>query len=225
MANKPITIFDLDGTLIDISSRHYFVYSNAIENLGGRPLSIQQYWDHKRANSSWEFILEKSNLSNDKKNKFLDLFIAEIEKPENLKIDNLLPNVKDVLQIFIAKTDCYLISLRRNHENLIEQLKYLGINDYFKDIKSGHTEGKGYKVKSNIINELPVTDYKVLVIGDTESDILAAHAVNANSVAVSTGIRNIELLKKLNPDEIIKDISNLLELKIVQYHINQGTDV
>lgn len=221
MAQKPITIFDLDGTLIDISERHYLVYSEIIKDIGGTPISKKEYWDHKRANASWDTILKASDLSSENIELFLQKFISEIEKPKNLEIDTLIKNAKDILANVSSSTDCYLISLRRNADNLLNQLKFLGIDQYFAGIKSGHTDGKGHALKSDIINELPKTEHRILVIGDTESDILAAQKVDAQSVAVLSGIRNRELIENMNPGYIIEDISELLDLEIVQEHFNQ----
>ena len=135
MAQKPITIFDLDGTLIDISDRHYFVYSTIVKDMGGVPITKKEYWDHKCSNASWEIILTASEMNRGDIDLFLQKFILEIEKPENLKLDTLIKNAKDVLESFSLSTDCFLISLRRNADNLLQQLKFLEIDQYFTGIK------------------------------------------------------------------------------------------
>ena len=51
------------------------------------------------------------------------------------------------------------------------------------------------------------------MVGDTENDILPANTLGIKSVAVTTGIRNRQLLSKMNPTYILDglgEIENIL---------------
>ncbi len=49
----------------------------------------------------------------------------------------------------------------------------------------------------------------VVVIGDTQHDITAAHAVGAQAVAVATGWTSVEDLRVANPDALVEDLRDV----------------
>ena len=54
--------FDLDGTILDISKRYYFIYYDIIKKFGGVPLPKCVYWDYKRNKTPDDVILKRSNI-------------------------------------------------------------------------------------------------------------------------------------------------------------------
>ena len=58
----PTLVFDLDGTLLDVSARHHHVYSTVCRSLGGQPLDRAAYWHLKRRRTGWPEILAQSGL-------------------------------------------------------------------------------------------------------------------------------------------------------------------
>ena len=50
------------------------------------------------------------------------------------------------------------------------------------------------------------------MIGDTELDIQCGKAAGAKTCAVTFGYREVEALKKNNPDYFINDLKDILEL-------------
>lgn len=198
--------FDLDGTLIDISNRHYLVYKNAVLHFGGKPLDKKKYWQLKRNKTCWSKVLFHSDLDNNNIETFLGYFINNIEKKSFLKKDTLFANSMEILNRVSGISDCYLVSLRRNKKNLFEQLDWLGIKDIFKDIRTGHSENQGDDIKTMLIKyDDPV---KGMIIGDTEADIITGKNLGLYSIGVLSGIRSENFLKKLNPDLIIKSIKD-----------------
>lgn len=198
--------FDLDGTLIDISKRHYLVYKDAVIHFGGKPLNKNKYWQLKRNKASWSELLLCSNLEKNNKEVFLQHFIKNIEKKSFLKKDTLFPNSLEVLNQVSRISDCYLVSLRRNKKNLFEQLDWLGIKDIFKDIRTGHSENQGDDIKTKLIKY--DNSVKGIIIGDTEADIITGKNLGLYSIGVLSGIRDEDFLKNLNPDLIIKSIKD-----------------
>jgi phosphoglycolate phosphatase-like HAD superfamily hydrolase len=51
-----------------------------------------------------------------------------------------------------------------------------------------------------------------IMIGDTEKDIIAARESSSISVAVDTGIRDKDTLRSYDPDHIIVNLSNLIDI-------------
>jgi phosphoglycolate phosphatase len=205
----PKIIFDLDGTLIDVSDRHYKVYHDTVILLNGKPLDKKTYWDYKMDNMSWAFILEKSQLPSDIEDEYLDAFKQTIEKLPYLKMDKIIPGARELLESIYNKYDLYLISLRRNDKNLQEEIKYLKLNKYFKKIISGHTDKKDPGFKTDLIRK-GLDDYKnAVIVGDTEVDVISGNTLGITTVAVLSGIRNKKNLDKLKPSYVIDSASEL----------------
>ena len=209
MAEKQLIIFcDLDGTLLDVSPRHYKVYCETVEQFGGKALDKNAYWDLKRAKAKWPMLLEKSRLADTPVNDFLKPFIEKIEDPDYLKADKLFPGSLEALELLHISGDVVLVSLRRNRHALLQQLGWLGIDNYFKTILTGHSESDGYDEKIKLIS-MVLGDRKGVIIGDTEADVITGKTLGLTTVAVTSGIRNQEFLQALRPDYIFSSITQL----------------
>ena len=197
---------DFDGTLVDVAPRHYAVYTECILELYGQPLPADEYWQLKRDKEPWEVVLPKSGVKIGYKQAFLNNFIFRIESPDFLKDDLLIPGAADFLGLASAKHDLYLVSLRRKPENLKNQIASLGIEHFFKQILSGHSENDGSDVKAAIIGQIAQTDD--VIIGDTEADILTAKQLGLKGVAVTSGIRSKQFLAQMEPYLLLESIAS-----------------
>ena len=104
----------------------------------------------------------------------------------------------------------FLVTLRNNRTNLLWQLNYFAINKFFDKVLSRDNNAGTWQVKYELIVQARLVDReKLVIIGDTEADVLTAKELNAISIAVESGIRNKEFLQKLQPDFLLKNISEL----------------
>jgi phosphoglycolate phosphatase len=205
--------FDLDGTLIDVASRHYRVYSELTQQFGGTPLEKNTYWDMKRKKTKWPQLLPASGLSPRIEREFLEAFIPRIEDPEYLKIDQLYPDALSTVKTLTERFECYLVSLRRNQTNLLAELGWLGLQPHFVRILSGHSESDGYDKKIELISA-ELGDAGGVIIGDTEADIITGKELGLTTIAVTSGIRDEQFLQALEPDYVIEHIGQALTLPI-----------
>lgn len=203
-------MFDLDGTLIDVSERHWRVYKAVTETFQGNPLDKSTYWGLKRAKTDWPSILAKSGINAGKLQDYLKRFIELIEQPRYLKLDQLFPFTNDVLNS-LGGYELFLVSLRRHEDRLVDELRWLGLYERFSKVITGHTEGEGYELKVTMLKQL-IGNEHAIVIGDTEADVRAAQAVGATSVAVLSGIRDGAYLRSLRPDHVIISIVELTNI-------------
>lgn len=210
MAQKQKIIFDLDGTLIDVSERHWRVYKMVTEAFRGMPLDKRTYWELKRAKTPWPNILAKSGVAAGKLQDYLNRFIELIEQPRYLKLDQLFPFTNDLLNS-LGGYELFLVSLRRHEDRLVDELRWLGLYERFSKVITGHTESEGYELKVRLIRDI-VGEEPAVVVGDTEADVKAAQAVGATSVAVLSGIRDEAYLRSLKPDHVIASIAELPSL-------------
>ena len=199
---------DLDGTLIDVAIRHYRVYSETIHEFNGTPLGQTKYWELKRNKAKWSFLLPLSGVASESENKFLERFKDKIENPEYLKLDTLFPNVVMTLEKLRELGDCYLVTLRRNRKNVLEELDYLDLSHQFTEVLTGHSESDGYDVKISLIRD-KLDDAEGIIIGDTEADIITGKELGLRTFAVRTGIRDDTFLKQLHPDHIISEFADV----------------
>lgn len=201
--------FDLDGTVLDVSARHHRVYARVCSAFGGSPLSKEEYWRLKQQKLPWPQMLARSGVRADLLDDFMSMFIAEIEKPDELDKDQLIAGAKNTLMgLHENGHTMYLVSLRRNHQKFLGQLANLGIASYFAKTLSGHTEGSTDALKAQLIRE-HLSSHKGLIVGDTEADVLAGKQLGMVTVAVKSGIRSAEHLQKLKPDYLVDDVTSL----------------
>lgn len=214
MAQAQLKVFfDLDGTLLDVSERNYRVYSELVAEFGGTPMPKDVYWDLKRKKTKWPVLLPKSQLSPNLEDAFLESFIPRIEAIEYLRLDVLFPDSLSVVAALAARYSCDLVSLRRNAANLEEELAWLNLRPHFTKVLSGHSESDGYDKKIELIrNELG--GGKGVIIGDTEADIVTGKELGLTTIAVTSGIRDEHFLRALEPDYIVKHISEVLALPV-----------
>jgi phosphoglycolate phosphatase len=175
---------------------------------GGKALEKTNYWDLKRKKTKWPELLSKSQLPINIELEFLDEFIKKIEDPEYLKMDVLFPGTLQALEILAVAYECYLVSLRRNRENLMRQVEWLKIGPYFKDVLTGHSKNDGHDVKIALIRA-NLNDADGIVVGDTEADIIAGRELGLKTIALTSGIRSEHFLRALNPDYILSQVNEV----------------
>ena len=207
------TIFlDLDGTLLDTSTRHYKLYRDLLDEkrLSNKEskLSPEKFWHMKRTGIKTRDILPAS-LSDENIASFEDEWLQKIEKKSYLQHDELFPETKNILSYLNKEFNLVLVTLRNNKENLHWELSKLNLNSYFKFILSG----KG--PKKNLVEEYLIKNWngeKCLIVGDTEEDIKTGLELKIPTVSVTCGIRSREFLEQYNPDFCINGFQEILNI-------------
>ena len=192
---------DLDGTLINIKNRHYMLYHDMCVKSGGKPLSLEKYWDIRRGRGVWIEILKLSKISQSIEKFALD-FSNDIESQKYLKHNELFDYTLPTLKKLTNQNNLYLVTLRQNKKNLLKELNTFGLTTFFKEILSSGDN------KTNLISMTNFTKNDI-VVGDTEIDIFAAKELGLASIAVLSGIRNKEFLQTLSPTLILPTVELL----------------
>ena len=173
-------LWDLDGTLIDPNQR---LYSLFCELTGNRSISYAAYWGLKAKGFNQQRMLQEINYGGDEK-VFRDRWLKNIERKELLEKDVLQDGAEDVLKKLNNQGyHMYIVTNRQKYENLVEQLQFLGIDNYFRGVIA--TMQKRPKAEA-VLKELEIGEHD-LFIGDSMEDIHAAKDLGIQSIQLVKG--------------------------------------
>lgn len=181
-------IIDLDGTILDDKYRQYKCYQDILLSFGDLPIDINLFWNMKRKKTQWSIILGYTR-SQCKEKRFIEEWIKRIEDDVYLNYSVLKKDAETVL-FYLSEIGNHVIlaTNRRNKNTFFNQIDCLGIRSFFNDISIGSEQKVSRRMLSNL-------EGRVLVIGDTEEDELLAKSHGYEFVAVTSGIREKNLIK------------------------------
>lgn len=208
MSNRPPAIcLDLDGTLIDIRERYYAIYSRLAQALGCEPTGKLEYWRRRRRGVPADALL--AGLDAPARELFSQRWRFSIESPDCLALDTPIAGALDTLEQLSRRYRPVLVTLRRNRNALLEQLRNLGFAGLFAAILSPSTGAGSPESKAFLIRRQSLGAAPAAIIGDSEADIEAAQALGVPSVCVLSGIRDRQFLSALSPNHIIDSVAIL----------------
>jgi phosphoglycolate phosphatase-like HAD superfamily hydrolase len=127
---------------------------------------------------------------------------------------DLLPGVAELLGFLAERPDAVLGLLTGNIESLAyAKLRACGIVDYFTFGAFGSDRENRYELPSIAVERaFEQTGHRfegknVVVIGDTEHDILCGRSIGVFSVAVATGRFDRDFLNRHEPDLLLDDLT------------------
>lgn len=193
-------VFDLDGTLIDSTKRHWMLMKELLLNRNIRvPMSFaNEYMEYKRNGySGFNYLMSILQLDSSIANEIQNEWVEHIEDNKWLNLDTLYFDTNSTLQRI--KDKILFLTIRENKEGLKKELERLSLNDYEAVI----LDHKGSKadVLRNIGN--------CIMIGDTEVDYRAAIDAGCVMYILNRGFRNVSFWSEYG----IRTYCNLLKLK------------
>jgi len=188
--------FDFDGTLVDAMKRDYHAFCISSRS----KIDYEEYLYRRRKREKIQDLIPAGTDFNS----FIETRSSIIESIDLLSLDEVLPCVIEFLEV-ASENDCHILSARKSEKDLIDQCTRLGISRYFKSISAVDNPVK----KGESIERISFGSPCVM-FGDTEYDIAAAKQSFAVSVAVSTGIRDFEILRAESPDFLVENLGSLL---------------
>lgn len=193
--------FDLDGTLIDVSERDFRIYADILLRLGYSPISKDEYWPLRRNITDIHHILSLSGLiSEEDVSTFLKERKALMEAWSYLRIDKPFDDVTETLSKLKKEYNLIILTKRYDGEITKQQVSELGLTDFAELMIVTDSKEEAMRGINNLY----------AMIGDTENDIVPANNAGIKSIAVTTGIRNVEKLRLYSPSVIINKFSEVI---------------
>ncbi len=187
MTTNKTAFIDFDGTVIDVIPRYYGILCQYLEHYGDLTIPFEQYKEIKRTGAKDHEIV----------NAFVphaDFDIADYLEFKRSNLEDLNWLSKDVLigdPFYAYKSlkkmgfQVFLLTQRRNKENLIIQLDLLGITSCFDEIVVVHPKPND-NVKFLYLKEH--SSNKDVIIGDSIVEITAAKQLNLEYYFVESGL-------------------------------------
>jgi phosphoglycolate phosphatase-like HAD superfamily hydrolase len=194
---------------LDVSPKFYKIYSDLLNEYGYPLLSKEVYWQFKKEHTPCPEILKRT-CPPEIVEPYIKKRLEIIENFSYLKTDQVVPGACQVLDRLSKKHTLILVTLRNRSETLSQELDYFDLKKYFKKVLSQDNNPGDWQTKARLIREDESFNNKdVVIIGDTQADIKCGKDLGMITVAVLSGIRTEELLRKAEPDFLIEDINSL----------------
>ena len=218
--NVAAVIFDLDGTLIDSIDIYFSIVEKALERLNlpgvsrSRILAAAESEDFK-----WELVLPQDVLN--RKEEIIDEAWAVIDEiapqmfADNLDLIQGAGGIVEKLSSNGLRIGLVTSTQRRYLETKMQPLKNVGVDTLFEVIITSDDVEKRKPAPDPLIacaQRLDLKPGKCVYVGDTATDIKAGKAAGMRTVGVLTGFDDYEALESENPDAIVNDVQNLLEV-------------
>jgi phosphoglycolate phosphatase-like HAD superfamily hydrolase len=200
-------LFDLDGTLIDVSARHYSLYKSVIRDQGVEALAPGDFWRHRRAGESTIDLLAATPGADVER--FTAAWMEGIERPRWLALDEPYEGAVRIIEALGTEYELVLITLRRDRVALMDQLDALQLRSYFTRVICHGPELVKGKHQLQGVAELPPGGY---IVGDTEADIELAAKTGRRAICVSYGVRSGCFLAGRGAQTVIGSLRELPEV-------------
>jgi phosphoglycolate phosphatase-like HAD superfamily hydrolase len=218
-------ITDFDGPIIDVSERYYNVYKFCLDSIRYPDQPVQQlgkaeFWQLKRSRVPEKKIAILSGLDEAQASEFAQLRRKTVHTLPYFKYDCLAPGAVTALKkVQEAGVELAVMTMRRVHELeyafnqhdlgrfFPEDRCFCLANDYQ---KTRDIDDKPLLME-RALAELPPAD-DTWMVGDTEADIITAKNHGVKVMAVLCGIRDRTQLELYQPDLIVKDLSEAVDL-------------
>ncbi len=199
---------NLEGTLLDVSSRYYAVYSELLKQSGFTPYDPSTYWSLKRVSIDEGAIVARTTNPG-----FVEDYLVEhqalIENSAYLMLDSLQHKVIEQLASWSQQHSITLLTSRNEYQALMAQLKMFEVDNYFNEVLVSGYGRPTWELRKERVQSCLADPKSAMMICDNEADLLAARSLSVSSIAVANGRRTGNLLRRLSPDSVAGNLENI----------------
>ncbi|HJQ27053.1 MAG TPA: HAD family hydrolase [Blastocatellia bacterium] len=212
-------LFDLDGTLIDSLGDLAATINLMLRDLGRPPVSREQvgaFIGHGIPTTVHRALVATHPNHEPPDPELHQRAIATVHAhyaDEMLKTTQLFPHVVETLDHFRDKRLAVVTSKEVHFTHVM--LDHFGIAKYFDAIVGGDTTPARKPDPRPVLEALRLLEGRAdeaVMIGDSESDVLAGRNAGTWTIAVTFGYRTAEQLRLTEPDVIIDRFEQLQEV-------------
>ncbi len=207
--NYEYVIWDWNGTLFDDVALCVDIMNGILLKYNLPRISVEKY------RSFFDFPVENyyKKLGFDfRKDSFEKLGIEFIEQYNRRRFEsNLHKGAHELLKTFNKLGIQQFILSAREHNSLIDDLKYYNVFSYILDISGldNHLAGGKLALGVKMMNKLDINPEKCLLIGDTKHDAEVAAGLKIDCILLAHGHHNFKQLSMMN----VPVFDNFQELK------------
>ncbi|MCI2284475.1 HAD-IA family hydrolase [Colwellia sp. MSW7] len=210
MHSYKLVIFDWDGTLMDSVDRIVSSMRSAAKTVG---LAIPANEDVKQIiGLSLDVGLKKLflNITSEQ----IDAMLVEY-KYQYLEGDNTpTPLFDDAYSLLVAlkqKNTLLAVATGKGREGLNRVLKISDTDHFFNTTRcaSEMASKPDPQMLHSILTELDIAPHQAIMIGDTSHDLEMAQNAGIDSIGVTFGVHNNQILQQFKPKAVVDSISEL----------------
>jgi phosphoglycolate phosphatase-like HAD superfamily hydrolase len=228
-SKKKVILFDIDGTLVDVTSIHLEAYRTAFKKVANITITNSNHLTREFGRAETELMRSVLETYNIKKppNELIEQLITSytqnvITQSQRITPGKVLPGVRKLLQS-LKEDKKILVAISGNPKEIGNALlNRTKIGSFFDTtaFASEKFQNKLTQKRSQIVQlgiertkqlqkEQKISLSSILIVGDAPSDIKAAKELGIDSLAVATGHYSILELQRYNPAFIIEDFSKI----------------
>ena len=202
-----VILFDFDGTIADTLDAIVSITNRLAEEFGYKPSSPEEIEQLK--NLSSREIIKQSGISIFKLPFLIRKVKAELNK--NIQELSLIPGIKQALIELKHQGNRLGIISSNSHEIVMAFVLKNNLYELFDFIYSATPFGKS-RVINNLLKKEALKFEDVIYVGDEIRDIEAARRSQIKAIAVSWGFNSKKALAEQNPDFLIHQPNELIEV-------------
>jgi len=218
-----ILLFDIDGTLLSMGGAAREAFTQALSEASGRPIRSEgtSFVGKTDPQIAGELLTRHGVNGADLTPAIRDtirLYLRYFERDlPAAREARLLPGVAALLDALAGRPGMRVALLTGNVEAGARlKLGYFGIEGHFDFELSafGSDDADRYRLPAIALEKArrrvapSVDGGQLVIIGDSEHDVLCGRSVGARAVAVATGWTPAAVLRALGPDHLLEDFSD-----------------
>jgi len=221
--NVGAVIVDLDGTLLTIEERFYQVFNDVLERFGRRKISRRSFLSMFHNNRLYFLPFGSGRQNRSKTRSFWRAFLTSYGKRRYAKLSRPINGAQRAVE-WIKKRGIKVavISGRVCSPSLVRQeLRDIDVDQYVDVVVTKATALRSAKLDQTtsrtgelreVLKRLGANARESVFVADYVEDIRSARSLGIMTVGVLSGSSTLRLLKRENPDYIIKSIRDFPSL-------------
>ena len=208
MTTQKVIIFDFDGTIADTVEALVIIANRLAIEFNYPQITLEELALLRNLTS--REIIKYSGISVFK----IPFLVKKVKGELKRKIPELKPisGIKEALLILKEKNYRLGIITSNSEDNVKQFLNINDLDDIFEFIYSGVTIFGKTTIINNVLKQKQIKSSEAIYVGDETRDIEASQKANIKVIAVTWGFNNEEVLAKQNPDFVIREPRELLEV-------------